>query len=208
MASNPLYEMLYIIDTSLGDEEVKRYQDEVRNLILENGGEIRKESNWGNRRLAFEIRKKTEGAYINIEFWAPPSAPAAIYEYVNTHHAILRHLCIAVPKAKLVQEKLDADKEKKQIEDAQKEREEILRRQREAEEREKAAAAATAEKSATEEGSASEESSETATATESAPESAPETVSKTVSTEPTSEEPKQEETPATAATGSEGESKE
>ncbi len=164
-----LYEMLYIVDSSLGGSEVERYQKEIRELITQSGGEIRKEGNWGNRKLAYEIRKKTEGAYTNIEFYSNSDVPKQIQQYVNTHVAVLRHLVIKVPKAKLLQEKQDAEKERKKLEEARKEREELAARQEAAAQAEAKAqeeAAAQAEAKAQEESSAVSEEPEAKPATE------------------------------------------
>ncbi|HOJ60389.1 MAG TPA: 30S ribosomal protein S6 [bacterium] len=119
-----LYELLYIVDSSLDESVVQRLSSEVRNTILEAGGEIHKESNWGTRQLAYPLKKKTHGMYINLEFTAPETTPAKIQELIKTRMGILRELILKVPKAKLEQEKQDELKKQKELEAARKAREE------------------------------------------------------------------------------------
>ncbi len=136
-----LYEMLYILSPKLNETETQHLQDEVKKTIVNSGGEITKESNWGTRKLAYEIKKKTEGTYVYYEFDAPTDIPKSINELMHTRTGIIRHLILQIPKAKLIQEKRDADKKQKELEEAQKQREEALA----AEARAKAAEEAQAE---------------------------------------------------------------
>ena len=124
--SNVLYELLYIIDATLDEAENQRLADDVKKTILESGGEFTKESNWGARKLAYEIKKRTDGVYINLEFTAPAQFPNQLNELFRTRSGILRSLLIKVPKTKLQQEKMDAERLHKQAEAARSEREAAL----------------------------------------------------------------------------------
>ncbi|MBI1390461.1 MAG: 30S ribosomal protein S6 [bacterium] len=130
-----LYEMLYIIDAGIGETDVKSVENDVKKIISETGGELTKENIWGRRQLAFPIKKKTEGFYIDLEFKATPATPKELRELFHTRTSVLRYMIMQVPKAKLIQEKRDAERLKKRMEEA---------------EREKAAAAAAAAKAAQE----------------------------------------------------------
>lgn len=121
-----LYELLYIVDSTLDEPTQQRIINDIHNTIVKAGGDIKKESNWGSRRLSYEIKKKVDGIYINIEFHGSTEIPDLIHQYVTTHQGILRHLVISVPKAKLVQEKMDADRLQKQLDAAERERQAAL----------------------------------------------------------------------------------
>lgn len=121
-----LYEILYIIDATIERADQEKIQNDIKGLILENGGEILKESIWGRLTLAYPIEKKTEGVYVNLEFKALPTVPKLIEQYDLTHTALLRHLTLRVPKAKLVQEKRDEEKRRKELEAAERARQAAL----------------------------------------------------------------------------------
>ncbi len=157
-----LYEALYIIDSSLEESVIQRLSSEVRATILEAGGEIQKETNWGARQLAYPLKKKTHGVYINLEFTAPEDTPAKIQELIKTRVGILRELILKVPKAKLLQEKQDELKKQKELEAARKAREEEAA----AEAQRKAAAEAAAAEAAA---AAAAQAGETEPAPETAP---------------------------------------
>lgn len=126
-----LYEMLYIIDPTREESDIQRVENMVKESISGMDGEIKKYSNWGRRTLAYEIKKKREGIYINLEFMAPPEAPYEIAQLVKTTEPILRHLVFRVPKAKLIQEERDKEKLKREAERAERERERELKEQAE-----------------------------------------------------------------------------
>ncbi len=145
-----LYEALYIIDSSLEESVIQRLSYEVRATILEAGGEIQKETNWGARQLAYPLKKKTHGVYINLEFTAPEDTPAKIQELIKTRVGILRELILKVPKAKLLQEKQDELKKQKELEAARKAREEEAAAEAQRKAAAEAAAAAAAQAGETE----------------------------------------------------------
>jgi len=125
MAVTP-YEILYIIDAALEESDMQRLADEMKSVIQNNGGQITREANWGVRKLAYEIKKKTDGIYINLEFDAPETTPEEIVQFIHTHAGILRHLIVQTPKTKFIQEKMDAEKKQKALDDAERERTEAL----------------------------------------------------------------------------------
>lgn len=57
------YEMMYILDPRVSDEEEKAIQSDVKDLLTVNGGKIVREEPWGRRKLAYEINKLKEGKY-------------------------------------------------------------------------------------------------------------------------------------------------
>lgn len=155
-----LYETMYIINPALPEAEIESTQEDIRGIIKEHGGTIKKDTNWGKRRLSYEINKITEGIYINLEFTADTELPSAFNEYVHTHTSIIRHLVFRIPKSKLTQEKNDEERLRKQAE----KKEEYERAQAA-----KAAAAEAAAKEAAEAETAAAAAAEDAPVADSAP---------------------------------------
>lgn len=170
-----LYEMLYIIDASLEESDLKAHQSDVKSIISNHSGEVKKENIWGRRRLAYPIRKKSDGYYVDLEFTGSPELPGELRDFFHTKPTILRHLCLRVPKAKLIQEKRNLEMQKRREAQIEKERREAAER----EARREAEAAKAAEEKAAEEASASENTEATpvpvaaAAPTPAAPEAAP-----------------------------------
>ncbi|MBZ0258667.1 30S ribosomal protein S6, partial [bacterium] len=166
----------YIIDATLTEADIKSVEDEVKKTIENSGGKVTKENIWGKRQLAYPIKKKTVGFYVDLEFEATTVAPSDLRELFHTRTSVLRNMIMQVPKAKLIQEKRDAERLKRQKEKAEKER--LAAKAAEEAAAEKAAAqaaeAAAAESApAAETEPASAPAAEAAPTTEPAPEAAP-----------------------------------
>lgn len=62
------YETVFILTPVLSEIQVKETVDKFRHFITENGGEMIHEENWGLRKLAYPIQKKSTGFYQLFEF--------------------------------------------------------------------------------------------------------------------------------------------
>ncbi|HUO87344.1 MAG TPA: 30S ribosomal protein S6 [Thermoanaerobaculia bacterium] len=58
------YELMFIVDPRVADEEVASLTEEVKGLLTANGGQVIREEQWGRRKLAYEIDKLKEGKYV------------------------------------------------------------------------------------------------------------------------------------------------
>ena len=57
------YELMFVIDPRLTDEEIVALADLYKGMIQEAGGDVYKEESWGKRKLAYQINKLSEGSY-------------------------------------------------------------------------------------------------------------------------------------------------
>ena len=62
------YETVFIVTPVLSDIQVKEVADKFQGIITENSGQIVNAENWGLKKLAYPIQKKTTGFYFLIEF--------------------------------------------------------------------------------------------------------------------------------------------
>jgi len=67
------YETVFILTPVLSEIQMKEAVEKFKNLILESGGEMINEENWGLKQLAYPILKKTTGFYQLLEFKADPT---------------------------------------------------------------------------------------------------------------------------------------
>jgi small subunit ribosomal protein S6 len=58
------YELVFVVDPRVSDEEVVTMIQEYRQMITAGGSEIVTEENWGRRKLAYPINKLSEGKYV------------------------------------------------------------------------------------------------------------------------------------------------
>ncbi|MFR9556733.1 MAG: 30S ribosomal protein S6 [Rikenellaceae bacterium] len=62
------YETVFIVTPVLSDAQAVEVADKFQGVITENGGQIENRENWGLKKLAYSIQKKTTGFYYLIEF--------------------------------------------------------------------------------------------------------------------------------------------
>ncbi len=88
------YDLNLILDPSLNENQVKTEKDAVVNQVERAGGEIINEDDWGNKRLAYEIRKGREGHYIIYTLKLPAEAPKAIELSLRQRDNVMRVLSV------------------------------------------------------------------------------------------------------------------
>ena len=91
------YELVYILQADLDEATLNGLVETVENLIKSTNGEILKVDRWGKRRLAYPIRKLTEGYYVFVTFKLDPVEVANIRRTLGYNEQILR--CIVVRAA-------------------------------------------------------------------------------------------------------------
>ncbi len=89
------YEILYIIDSSVTDEDKEKVVASVSELVKANGGTAAEPEKWGVRKFAYPINYKSEGFYVLMNFEASDKAPAAITAKLNINKNIVRHMIVA-----------------------------------------------------------------------------------------------------------------
>ena len=86
-----IYETMFIIDPTLEDEEREKVVDTVKRIIGERvGGSIESVDRWGIRKLAFKVKRFTEGDYTVILFRANPEKVGALEEFYHITPQIFR----------------------------------------------------------------------------------------------------------------------
>lgn len=85
------YELLYIIDPDLNEEETAAIVDKFKFLVAANGtlGEVEE---WGKRKLAYLINDKPEGYYVLVKFQSAPEFPAELYRVLGITEGVMRAL--------------------------------------------------------------------------------------------------------------------
>ena len=92
------YETVFILTPVLSDVQMKEAVEKFKDLILENGGEIVHMENWGLKKLAYPIQKKTTGFYNLIEFKADPSFVKTLELNYRRDERVIRFLTFKLEK--------------------------------------------------------------------------------------------------------------
>lgn len=86
------YELICIVHPDLDESAFNEIVERIQGWITEAGGEIAKVDLWGKRRLAYPIRKQTEGQYVFLETRIDPSENAELERNLGLLEPVLRYL--------------------------------------------------------------------------------------------------------------------
>jgi small subunit ribosomal protein S6 len=92
------YEIVIILTPLLSEETAKEAIGKFSKILADNGAEIVQEDNWGLRKLAYPIQKKTTGYYHLTEFRAPGDLINKLEIELRRDERVLRFLTIALDK--------------------------------------------------------------------------------------------------------------
>jgi small subunit ribosomal protein S6 len=95
------YSTIVVIDSLLKSEDIEKTIEQIKRSITNNGGEILEIDRWGKKRLAYIIKKRQYGFYIEIIFNANGSVIKVIEREYGLDENILRFLTIKFDKKML-----------------------------------------------------------------------------------------------------------
>ena len=85
------YEVLYVINPNLTEEETQAIVEKFKTLIEQNGT-VDEMEEWGKRKLAYEINYLTEGYYVLVKFTSGPELPAELDRILGITDGVIRSL--------------------------------------------------------------------------------------------------------------------
>jgi small subunit ribosomal protein S6 len=92
------YETVFISTPVLSEIQMKEAVDKFKQVITANGGEIIHEENWGLKKLAYPIQKKSTGFYYMIEFRGEGPLIETLELQYRRDEKILRFLTMKMDK--------------------------------------------------------------------------------------------------------------
>ena len=88
------YELLFVLDPSL-DEEQKATLIETVKSIINAGGEAGEADVWGDKKLAYNINKKSTGYYVVLPFKADAELPKELDRRLRINENVMRHIIVS-----------------------------------------------------------------------------------------------------------------
>jgi small subunit ribosomal protein S6 len=92
------YETVFILTPVLSDEQAKEAVGKFTGFLKENGAKITNEENWGLKKLAYQIQKKSTGFYNLVEFDAPGDVIEKFEVQFKRDERVLRFLTVKLEK--------------------------------------------------------------------------------------------------------------
>ena len=92
------YETVFIMTPFLSDQQMKETVEKFKGVLTANGAEIVNDENWGLKKMAYAIQKKSTGFYQLLEFKAEPEAVAKLETAYRRDERVIRFITVKLDK--------------------------------------------------------------------------------------------------------------
>lgn len=92
------YETVFILTPVLSEDQVKETVKKFREYLLGKGAEMVNEENWGLRKLAYKINKKSTGFYVLFEYKIDSQRIKDFETQLKRDERVLRMLTVGLDK--------------------------------------------------------------------------------------------------------------
>jgi small subunit ribosomal protein S6 len=92
------YETVFICTPVLSDPQVKETVNKFKDIITNSGGEMVNDEDWGMKKLAYPIQKKSTGFYHLFEFKADPSLISKLEIEFRRDERVIRFMTVRLDK--------------------------------------------------------------------------------------------------------------
>jgi small subunit ribosomal protein S6 len=96
------YETVFILTPVLSEAQAKEAVEKFKGYLTNHGATITNEENWGLKKLAYPIQKKTTGFYYLIEFAAPGELVSGLEVEYKRDERVMRFLTVKMDKHHVV----------------------------------------------------------------------------------------------------------
>ena len=116
------YETIFIVDPDLSEDGRKQRLEKNKDLIKKMNGTLIEVDDWGNKRLAYEIKRKFRGYYIRLDYCGDGALVDEIERFCRIDDKYLKFMTIVLEE-KANPESILAEKESQEAEKAKAEAE-------------------------------------------------------------------------------------
>jgi small subunit ribosomal protein S6 len=93
-----LYESLFIIRSSVSDQETAALIEKMKAVAEKTGAQFIKSENWGKKKLAYEVKRERKGTYVYFYFRAPNVTVGELERSYRLEDSIIKFLTIHLKK--------------------------------------------------------------------------------------------------------------
>lgn len=92
------YETVFILTPVLSEQQMKETVEKFKGILAEQGAEIVGEENWGMKKMAYAIDKKSTGFYQVLQFNAEPTVVEKLETGYRRDERVIRFLTVKLDK--------------------------------------------------------------------------------------------------------------
>jgi small subunit ribosomal protein S6 len=88
------YETGFVLSPTLSEEETTQFIQQMAAIVAQKKGRLVRQDVWGKRRLAYTIRKFSEGVYVFLTYEGPGDISTEIERRFKQSDAVIRFLTV------------------------------------------------------------------------------------------------------------------
>ena len=85
------YETIFVIQPDASEEAVAEVTEKAQQQVTRNGGIVLGLENWGRKKLAYEVKRFTEGVYIKMDLEAPGEVIDKLARHLSLADEVIRY---------------------------------------------------------------------------------------------------------------------
>lgn len=93
------YETILLFDIDAGEEARTAFISKSKSLIEQYEGELLEQDEWGVRKLAYEVQKKTRGYYIRLEYSSSTELIAEYERIIRLEDSVMKYITVMIDEA-------------------------------------------------------------------------------------------------------------
>jgi len=93
------YETILLFDIDAGEEARNAFISRSKSLIEDYKGELLEQDEWGVRKLAYEVRKKTRGYYVRLDYYASTELIAEYERIIRLEDSVMKYITVMINEA-------------------------------------------------------------------------------------------------------------
>jgi small subunit ribosomal protein S6 len=90
------YETIFIIRPNVAEDEIEAIAAKTTSIIEGDGGTIFRVDKWGLKKLAYLIKKESQGYYVFVDYAGIPASVAEIERVYRIDDRILKYLTVKI----------------------------------------------------------------------------------------------------------------
>ncbi|HEU0124382.1 MAG TPA: 30S ribosomal protein S6 [Bryobacteraceae bacterium] len=88
------YEQLFIVNTAAAETDVDALIEQLSGIIKASGGNVDKTDKWGVRKLAYRVKRQSEGFYVLLAFSADAQAVRELERRLRVADLVLKFITV------------------------------------------------------------------------------------------------------------------
>jgi len=93
------YETILLFDIDAGEEAREAFISRSKSLMEQYEGNLLEQDEWGVRKLAYEVRKKTRGYYIRLDYYSKTELISEYERIIRLEDAVMKYITVVLDEA-------------------------------------------------------------------------------------------------------------